>query len=83
MDRQEATLILRRYLDELAALDYPELSKRVGQDECFKQNAPYGRSYQLEVSLFWDSDPGGPIRNPECRFSGAEGTKLKSRLRRV
>ena len=62
MDRAEASLILRKYLDELESLGYSELSTRVGHDEALERTAPSGLAYQLEVSILWDHQPGGPVR---------------------
>jgi hypothetical protein len=61
VDRAEATLHLRKHLDDLEALGYPALLQRVGQDNAFELRAPSGHSLQIEVSILWDQQPGGAI----------------------
>ncbi|OGN93549.1 MAG: hypothetical protein A2Z71_10610 [Chloroflexi bacterium RBG_13_50_21] len=62
MNRDEAIACLHQYLDDLEAVGYTALTRRVGEDQAFEMRSEIGMVYQLEVSILWDGKPGGAIR---------------------
>ena len=61
MDSQEAIAVLRENLNEYRRLTYSDLQAKVGEDRHFQIVAPSGTEYQVEVQVFWESDPGGSL----------------------
>lgn len=62
MDQVEAKWVLMRSLGRERRKPYSELSALVGQQRSIEVAARSGRSYQLELQWYWDSDAGGDIR---------------------
>lgn len=62
MDKQEARSLLTQHLRVYRERTYANLAAAVGNEEHVEVQGPSGQSYQVEVSVFWDSDPGGPVR---------------------
>jgi hypothetical protein len=62
MDTAAAQKVLNAWLGKLRAVPYRELAARVGSvtnDEVARDSE---RSWQLEVQVLWDDEPGGNIR---------------------
>lgn len=61
MDREEALVLLRRYLDQTESSGYEVLSARISQNEAFEVKGQSGKSYQIELDVLWDHKPNGAI----------------------
>ena len=62
MDNEEARAILKTKLAEYRARSYADLVARVGELEVCEANGASGATYQMEIDVFWDGEPGGDIR---------------------
>ena len=62
MNREEADQLLQRELDEFEALGFVTLAQRVGEVVARDVPRSAGTTYQLELQIFWDDRPGGPLR---------------------
>jgi len=61
MDNQEATLLLRNHLDDYRHRSYGDLVALLGETQVAELQGPSGKSYQVEVEVFWDQQPAGAI----------------------
>jgi protein-S-isoprenylcysteine O-methyltransferase Ste14 len=55
MNKQEATAVLREYLEEYRRLSYNDLQAKIGHDRQFEVVAPSGVTYQVEIQVFQGS----------------------------
>jgi hypothetical protein len=62
MNKEEARQILAQELKFFNDIEYLELTHRVGENRAYEKKAPNGCSYQVEVSIVWDSEPQQVIR---------------------
>jgi hypothetical protein len=58
----EAREILKAQLALWRQRSYSDLAAVVDQCRNFETQAPSGRSYQVEIQVFWDDRPNGDIR---------------------
>jgi hypothetical protein len=63
MDKAEARQILRE-LRGFRSRSFPELVKLLDQEVTNEVRAESGVTYQLEIQVFWDDQPGGNLRVP-------------------
>ena len=56
MDRDEAKRLLTQELNALAARRYDELVALINHDDVNTLKGPSGITYQIETSVFWDSE---------------------------
>jgi hypothetical protein len=62
MDKQEATLLLRDHLDGYRRRSYGDLVTLLGKPQVAELHGASGKTYQVEVEVYWDQQPGGAIR---------------------
>ena len=62
MNYEEARDVLRDHLQEYRRRSYTDLVQLLGLPQTGERVGPSGTTYQIEVEVFWDSDPGGNIR---------------------
>jgi hypothetical protein len=62
MDRTEAALLLREHMSRLGGLGYREFIALIGDQQMAVVAGESGAEYQIEVEVFWDSEPGGLLR---------------------
>jgi hypothetical protein len=62
MDKKEAKHLLERNLDLLRAKNHRRLAGLVGESIAVQTRGQSGTDYNLEIEMFWDAEPGGPIR---------------------
>ena len=62
MDNQEARELLREHLSPWRNRTYAELAKAIGESHEFAVTSRTGRSYQVDIQVFWDHRTGGNIR---------------------
>jgi hypothetical protein len=61
MNSVEARELLRQHLAPYKTLPYDELLRRAGQVETAELTTPGGQTYQVEVEVIRDADPGGAL----------------------
>jgi len=62
MNKSEAKSILSKELKAFAARPYNELVRLINQTEVKNMQSESGVSYQIELNVFWDSQPGKDLR---------------------
>ena len=62
MDKQIATTLITEELKRLRTVAYQDLVARIGECEHKEVVGADGRTYQLEIKVFWDSKKGGDVR---------------------
>jgi hypothetical protein len=62
MDNREATAVLRGHLDGYRRRAYSELVALRGTPQTAELRGASGSSYQVEVEVHWDGEPGGAVR---------------------
>jgi hypothetical protein len=62
MDKTEARQILKRELGGYRSRSFAELVKLLDQEVTTEVSADSGVTYQLEIQVFWDDQPGGNLR---------------------
>ena len=63
MNKKESLEILEKELAEYRAMSYSELSSLVDSNPITKEVCVTGvTTYQIEISVHWDGDPGEDIR---------------------
>ena len=62
MDRDEAKNLLTQELNSFAARRYDELVALINHDDVKTLKCPSGITYQIQTSVFWDSEPNGNLR---------------------
>jgi len=71
MNREIAKSILAQELDGTKKIGYIKLAERIGGQPITRDLvASDGKSYQLEINIFWDSEKNGPIRLMGCVDDG-------------
>ena len=62
MDSDEAKKLLTQELNSFAVRRYDELVALIKHDDVKILKGPSGITYQIETSVFWDSEPNGNLR---------------------
>ena len=62
MDTGAARKVLNKWLAKLRAVPYRELAARVDTVTTDEEARDSERSWQLEVQVLWDDEPGGNVR---------------------
>jgi hypothetical protein len=62
MDRTEAAQLLGDHMRHLSGIGYDEFAARIGEPQVVEVVGRSGAEYQIEVDVFWDSEPGGLLR---------------------
>jgi len=62
MDKTEAEQILKRELGGYRSRSFAELAKLLDHEVTNEVSADSGVTYQLEIQVFWDDQPGGNLR---------------------
>ena len=62
MDNAEAAALLKDHLAAYRLRPYSELLTLLGKPQLAELRSASGRSYQVEVEVFWDGRPGGALR---------------------
>jgi hypothetical protein len=62
MDRTEAASLLRDHMRRLSEFAYDVFVARIGEQRMATVSGESGAEYQIEVEVFWDSEPGGFLR---------------------
>jgi hypothetical protein len=62
MDKREATAVLREHLERYRRRQYGELVVLIGKPQVFECRGASGATYQIEVGVHWDHQPGGALR---------------------
>jgi hypothetical protein len=62
MNKIEALATLRQELAEWRKRSHGELVTEVGKCSHSEAVAPSGVRHQIDVQVFWDEKPGGPVR---------------------
>ena len=62
MDNAEASSLLKDHLAAYRTHSYSELQTLFGKPQVAELRSASGRSYQVEVEVFWDGRPGGALR---------------------
>jgi hypothetical protein len=62
MDKIEAKQVLTKELEGYRARSYGELVNRIGDTIVFEKQGASGATYQLEITVLWDSRPDGDVR---------------------
>lgn len=62
MNNEMAYSLIDAELRKLRALPYAELANRVGSNETKEVVATDGRTYQLEIEMFWDGGKNADVR---------------------
>jgi hypothetical protein len=62
MDNAEAAALLKDQLAAYRVRPYSELLTLLGKPQVAELRSSSGRSYQVEVEVFWDGCPGGALR---------------------
>jgi hypothetical protein len=66
MNKVEARTVLRRELARYRDYSYEKLRQLLGRAETLERLAPSGTSYQVEMQVFWDDEPGRSLRVLGC-----------------
>jgi hypothetical protein len=70
MDTPEAKTILNESLARYRIRSYTDLLKLLNRPEHFEAAGPSGKTYQVEVEVFWDAEPNGSLRVMGCIDDG-------------
>jgi hypothetical protein len=62
MNRDEALAILDAHLEKYRRRSHAELAEKLGNQGCDAVVAASGVSYQIEVDIVWDGEPGSDLR---------------------
>ena len=63
MNKKEALEIIEKELSVFRSKNYSELKDRIGSEPFVKElTSELGNFYQIEIQVFWDSEPNGNIR---------------------
>jgi hypothetical protein len=62
MDRSEAASLLRNHMTRLRGIAYDVFVSLIGEQQTATVSGESGAEYQIEVEVFWDSEPGGFLR---------------------
>jgi hypothetical protein len=62
VDRREAEGLLEQQLETYRSRSYKDLTTLVGGTRAIEVRGQTGTSYQLEIEVFWDDQPGHEIR---------------------
>jgi hypothetical protein len=62
MDRAKAKSILARALSEFAARPYDQLQASINHTNVKSVTGESGANYQIEINVFWDSEPEKNLR---------------------
>jgi hypothetical protein len=62
MDEQVARALLERELQPLRAVPYADLVAMIDRETAYDVPGPDGKTYQIEVCVFWDDTRGGDVR---------------------
>lgn len=70
MDEAEAKIILNGSLERYRIRPYADLLKLLNRPEHFEVTDQSGKSYQVEVEVFWDAEADGSLRVMGCIDDG-------------
>lgn len=62
MDADEARLVALRQVNRYRARTHAELQRLIGAPAGFAAAGPSGKTYAVEVEVFWDDREGGDLR---------------------
>jgi hypothetical protein len=62
MNEEEAKDLLHAHLKDYRRRSYTELAALIGEPQTAELRGPSGKTYQLELQVFWDSRPGEALR---------------------
>lgn len=62
MSREIAAMLVEQRLAQLEKLPYSQLVRMLDQSTSLMESGPDGKSYQIEIQVFWDSKRGSSLR---------------------
>lgn len=62
MEKIEAKQVLSRELEKYRGRSFDELVESIGDAIAYEAQGASGAMYQLEITVLWDSRPGGDVR---------------------
>jgi hypothetical protein len=62
MDKEEAKRVLEDHLQNYRRRSYDDLALLLGETQVAELPGASGATYQIEVEVCWDDQPGGSIR---------------------
>jgi hypothetical protein len=62
MDKVEARVLLKAFVEDLQQQPYSELVRLIRNPVCVEMKGPSGTPYQIEYESLWDSEPNGLLR---------------------